>query len=46
MQMESYPRIRKYLGFNKIGILFKGFFEAQIKYCPRGCFIVEVQIKE
>ena len=27
-------RIRQYLDFNKIRILFKGFFESQFKCCP------------
>ena len=45
-ELSALTRIRKYLGFNKIRILFKGSFEAQIKYCPSGCFIVEVQIEE
>ena len=30
-------RIRKYLDFKKIRILFKGFFEAQFKYCSLTC---------
>ena len=27
-------RVRKFLDFNKTGMLFKGFFESQFKYCP------------
>ena len=27
-------RMRKYLYFNKVGLLFKSFFESQFNYCP------------
>ena len=27
-------RMRKYLDFNKVRLLFKSFFESQFKYCP------------
>ena len=33
-RLSALTRIRKYLDFKKIRILFKGFFEAQFKYCP------------
>ena len=43
-KLSSLTRIRKYLDFRKIKILFEGFFEAQYRYCPvRRRFIVEVQ---
>ena len=33
-KLSALTRIKKYLDFKKIRILFKGFFEAQFKYCP------------
>ena len=33
-KLTALMRIRKYLDFIKIRILFKGFFESQCKYCP------------
>ena len=33
-KLSALMRIRKYLDFKKISILFKGFLEAQFKYCP------------
>ena len=27
-------RIKKYLGFNQLQLLFKTFFDSQFKYCP------------
>ena len=33
-KLSTLTRIRKCLNFKKIRILFKGFFEAQFKYCP------------
>ena len=33
-KLSALMRIRKYFDFKKISILFKGYFEAQFKYCP------------
>ena len=33
-KLSALMRIKKYFDFKKISILFKGFFEAQFKYCP------------
>ena len=33
-KLSSLTRLRKYLDFKKIRILFKGFSKAQFKYCP------------
>ena len=31
---SSSTRIKKYLEFKKVRILFKGFLDGQLKYCP------------
>ena len=33
-KLSSLLRIKKYLNFNKMRILFKAFFKSQFKYCP------------
>ena len=33
-KLSALMRLRTYLDFKKMRILFKGFFEAQFKYCP------------
>ena len=46
-KLFALTRIKKHLDFKKIRILFKGFFQAQFKYCSlRRCFVVEVQVEK
>ena len=44
---SALSRIKKYLDFNKVRILFKAFFKSQFNTAlSHGCFIVEVQTIE
>ena len=33
-KLTIFTKIRKYLDFNKVRLLFKSLFESQFKYCP------------
>ena len=33
-KLTTFTKIRKYLDFNKVRLLFKSLFESQFKYCP------------